>query len=207
MEESPKKTYKSKYFIITAMALVLLDQITKLTVKGFSLFGINHEGMQIGESITLIVDFISITFVENPGMAFGIDLGIAKIFLSLFSLFATVGIIWLIYKLDGYSIAIRFGAMLILAGAFGNFIDRMFYGVFFGEGVLFYGNVVDFIRVNIPDIDFGFFHYTHWPVFNFADAYVTIGVFILLIFNKQIPTFSSLFSKENSDKEIETGKG
>ena len=204
METPIKKNCYSLHFII-AVILVSIDQFTKLAVKGFSLFGIEHEGMHIGESIYLISDFLSITFVENPGMAFGIELGMAKILLSIFSLVASVGIIWLIYKLDGYSNNIRFGVMLILSGAFGNFIDRMFYGVFFSEGPLFYGNVVDFIRVNIPDIDLGFLHYTHWPVFNFADAYVTIGVFILLIFNKQIPSFSSLMGKKNLENKIESG--
>jgi signal peptidase II len=77
--------------------------------------------------------------------------------------------------------------MLILAGAFGNFIDRMFYGVIYGNSPLFYGLVVDFIQVDIPDITFNSITYTHWPVFNIADSCVSIGMVFLLFFNKFIP--------------------
>ncbi len=200
MEETMEETKKNKsfYYILIALLLVLMDQITKILVKGFSLFGIEHEGMSLGESISVIGDFLTITFVENPGMAFGIEFGAGKILLSLFSLLASIAIIWLLYKLEGFSRIVSIGFMLILAGALGNFIDRMFYGVFFGESALFYGNVVDFIRVDIPDIDLGTIYYTHWPVFNFADAYVTVGVFILLIFHKHIPELSVLMKKNNS---------
>lgn len=197
---------KAIYFILVAFLLVLLDQATKLAVKGFSLMGIEHEGMDLGESISVIGDFITITFVENPGMAFGIEFGTGKILLSIFSLIASIGIIWLIYKLEDHPVIIRIGVMLILAGAFGNFVDRMFYGVFFSEGSLFYGNVVDFIRVDIPDIDIGPIYYTHWPVFNFADSYVTVGVIILLLFNKYIPSFSSLFDKDQKEMKNDNEK-
>jgi signal peptidase II len=197
MEERKKNT--SIYYLIIAILLVLLDQISKILVKGFSLFGINHDGMHLGESISLIGDFLTITFVENPGMAFGIEFGAGKILLSLFSLAASIAIVWFLWKLEGYSIIIRIGVMLILAGALGNFVDRMFYGVFYGESPLFYGNVVDFIRVDIPDIDIGPIYYTHWPVFNFADSYVTVGVILLLIFHKHIPSFTTLLGKDNDE--------
>jgi signal peptidase II len=77
--------------------------------------------------------------------------------------------------------------MLILAGAFGNFIDRMFYGVLYGEGPLFYGLVVDFIQIDIPDIQLGQFAYTHWPVFNIADSCVSIGMILILSYNRYLP--------------------
>jgi len=82
---------------------------------------------------------------------------------------------------------IRIAIMLILAGAFGNFIDRMFYGVLYEEGPLFYGLVVDFIQIDIPDITIGTLTYTHWPVFNVADSCVTSGMILLILFNKHLP--------------------
>lgn len=198
MENENQSKNKAVYFILVAAILVLLDQATKIMVKGFTLFGIEHKGMFLGESISVIGDFLTITFVENPGMAFGIEFGAGKILLSIFSLIASIGIIWLLFKLEEHPTVVRIGVMLILAGAFGNFVDRMFYGVFYSEAPLFYGHVVDFIRVDIPDIDIGPLYYTHWPVFNFADAYVTVGVIILLIFHKQLPEFSSLMKKEEN---------
>ena len=65
---------------------------------------------------------------------------------------------------------------MILGGAVGNMIDRMFYGVLYGEAPLFYGKVVDFFDVDFPDIDLLGYQLTRWPVFNIADASVTVGV-------------------------------
>lgn len=181
--------------------LVVLDQFTKILVKGFNLFGFQHEGMSLGESFSLIGNTILITYVENAGMAFGIEFGPAKIFLSLFSLIASIALIIYIYKLELFSNWVKVGVSFILAGAFGNMIDRIFYGVFYTESALFYGRVVDFIQVDIPDINIFGLYYTHWPVFNFADAYVTIGVGFLLIFNKHIPTMKQLMGKETNEIE------
>jgi signal peptidase II len=131
---------------ITAF-LVLSDQITKLIVKGISIpfLGINLSGMRYGSSINVIGDFFKITFVENPGMAFGIDVGPAsKLLLSLFSLIASIGILIYLYKLKDEKFVVRFALALILAGAIGNLIDRTFYGVIFGYAPIFYGKVVDF---------------------------------------------------------------
>lgn len=180
--------------------MVILDQITKISVKGFDLFGLHHKGMRLGDSLSVIGDFIQITFVENSGMAFGISFGAGKIFLSLFSVFASIALIYYMIKITKYDKYIKLGFALILAGAVGNLIDRVFYGVFYNEGPLFYGNVVDFVQVDIPDIDFMGIHYTHWPVWNIADACITIGVILLLIFNKRIPTFQQLFGKNTNKK-------
>jgi signal peptidase II len=80
---------------------------------------------------------------------------------------------------------LKLSLAFILGGAIGNLIDRMFYGIFYGYAPLFYGHVVDFL-------DFDFFHFTlfgrtfdRWPIFNVADAAVTIGVVILLFFYNQ----------------------
>ena len=148
------KNTATKYFII-AIALVLFDQATKLAVKGFNLFGIEHSGMEYGEIIPVIGTILQWTFIENFGMAFGIKVGIFKIIISIFSFVFSFGIAYFIYKVsDKIPLMLGIGFTLVLAGAFGNGIDRCFYGVFYGYAPLFYGGVVDFILVDIPDINF-----------------------------------------------------
>jgi signal peptidase II len=75
---------------------------------------------------------------------------------------------------------VRLALALILAGAIGNLIDRMFYGVIFGEGTLFHGKVVDFFDLDFFDIAIGNFELTRWFVFNIADAAVSVGIVLLL---------------------------
>jgi len=186
------------YLFIVAGFLILLDQITKIYIKGFNLFGVEHEGFYKYDTInTFINNIVIITFVENPGMAWGIEFGPLKFILSLFSFVAGGAIIYYLIKIVGHHLGVRIGFTLILSGALGNGIDRVFYGWFYGYEILFYGYVVDFIQVDIPDI----FGMTHWPVFNIADASVSCGVVLLLIFNKKIPTlevaFPKFFKKDN----------
>ncbi|HWP81454.1 MAG TPA: signal peptidase II [Bacteroidota bacterium] len=166
--------------------IVVLDQVTKLLIKGFSMpfLNIYHSGMQLGASIPIMGEFFRLTFIENPGMAFGIDVG-GKLFLTLFSLAASIGILWYVWKVREESLAIRIPLALILGGAIGNLIDRVFYGVIFGEGPLFHGKVVDFLDVDFFNIDFFGYHIHRWPVFNIADASVSVGVFLLLIFHRK----------------------
>lgn len=128
-------------------------------------------------------------------MAFGIEFGAGKIFLSLFSILASIGLAWLIVKISHKSLGILIGFTLIFAGAVGNLIDRVFYGVLYGEAPLFYGKVVDFIQVDIPDIEF--LGWTHFPIFNIADSCVTVGVVILLIFHKHLPDIHEIFPKKS----------
>ena len=75
---------KVNWYFIIAILLVFLDQATKLAIRGFTFAGIEHDGLMIGQMISVIGDFLQITYVENEGMAFGISFGPAKIFLSLF---------------------------------------------------------------------------------------------------------------------------
>lgn len=170
-------------------------------VKGFSipLINIKVNGMNLGESISIIGDFFQLTFVENPGMAFGISVGnSSKLFLSLFSLIASIGLLYYIYKIRHESFINRFSLALILGGAIGNFIDRAFYGVFYGYAPLMYGKVVDFFQVEFWDFTLFGKTYETWPIFNVADASVTIGVILMLIFHGRI------YDKTKAEDKIES---
>lgn len=167
------------------IVVVIIDQITKLSVKGFSIpfLNLSHKGMFEGQRIPVFGDFLRLTFIENPGMAFGYDPGSSvKIWITLFSLVASIGLIYYIFKVKDKSLFLRTSLALILGGAIGNLIDRMFYGVFFNYGSLFYGKVVDFIDVDFFDITLFGRYYDRFPIFNIADAAVSIGVVFLLFF-------------------------
>lgn len=185
--------FSNKVYFIIAFLLIFADQATKLAVKGFNLFGFQHDGMFYGQSIPVLGDFLQWTFIENPGMAFGIEFGWGKIFLSLFSILAGIGLGIYLYKITFAHIGVKIGIMLIFAGAVGNLIDRVFYGVFYGTSPLFYGHVVDFIQVDIPDINWLGYYYTHFPVFNIADSCVTCGVVALLLFHTKLPAIKEAF--------------
>ncbi len=167
-------------------AIVVVDQIAKLLIKGFSisLLDFYHPGVPLGSSTAVFGDFVRLTFIENPGMAFGIDLG-GKLFLTIFSLFASIGILIYLFRIKDEAFVIRLSLAMILGGAIGNLIDRVFYGVIFGEAPLFYGKVVDFVDIDFFNIDFLGFHITRWPVFNVADAAVSLGVIVLLVFHRK----------------------
>lgn len=180
--------------IYYSVVVVFLDQITKLMVKGISIpfLGIDIEGMKYASSIDIFGSFFRLTFVENPGMAFGFDLGDpSKLFLSLFSIVASIGIFYYIYKIRNQKLVVRVALALILGGAVGNLIDRTFYGVIFNYAPLFYGKVVDFFNVDFFDFSLFGRTYDRWPIFNIADAAVTVGVFLLIFFHKELPGESS----------------
>lgn len=172
--------------LFASLFIVIVDQITKLYIKGFNIpaLHLHHDGMIYGDHRKMIGNFFRITFVENPGIAFGIDLGISsKLFLSLFSIAASVGIVYYLYKVRHDRFILRFALALILGGAVGNLIDRVFYGVFYGYAPLFFGKVVDFIDVDFFDVNFFGYTYDRWPIFNVADMAVSIGVLLLVAFS------------------------
>ena len=161
-----------------ALVILVLDQVTKVWVK---------TSMYLGETIPVIGRLFRITFTENPGMAFGLTLG-SKLFLTLFSLVATALIgyyLWIVrHGHPGY----RLSLALILGGAAGNIIDRVFYGEIFGYAPLFYGKVVDFIHVDLwrgfvqmPWKDEPSF-IALFPIGNIADLAIMGGIFAILIF-------------------------
>ena len=193
-----------KVLYISAI-VVILDQISKLLIKGFSIpfLGINVKGMNYGESITIIDPYFKFTYVENPGMAFGIHIdGYFKLFLSLFSLIASIAIALYIYKHRNKKFLFRFAFALILGGALGNLIDRFFYGVAYGYAPFLYGKVVDFLHVDA----FGFTvfgrTYDSFPIFNIADSAVTVGVIILLIFHKSFEEKEIFDNQETVQEDL-----
>ena len=174
--------------LYVTLSIILLDQFSKFFIRGIEIpfLNINFEGMYLGESINVIGEFFKITYIENPGMAFGFDPGSDyKLLISLFSLAASIGLFFYLFIVRKKTLSLRIAIALILGGAIGNLVDRMFYGVIFDYAPLFYGKVVDFF-------DFDFFNfsllgrsYDRWPIFNIADASVTVGVLILILFYKQ----------------------
>lgn len=166
---------------LTAL-VVLSDQLSKICIKGCSIpwLSLEIKGMSLGTSINVIGDFLRITYIENAGMAMGIDLGM-KAVLSLFSIVAALGILYFLYTMRSERLGFRLALALILGGAIGNLIDRVFYGLLYHEGPLLYGRVVDFIDVDFFHINIFNFHLTRFFIFNIADAAVTIGVLLLLI--------------------------
>ena len=177
--------------IYISLSVFIIDQLSKLAVKGISIPFLNIEwnGMFYGESIEIIGTFLRITFVENPGMAFGFEVGvIQKLFLSIFTLIAAIAIFYYLYKSKDGSLALRIGLALILGGALGNLVDRMFYGIIFDYAPLFYGKVVDFIQVEFWDFTLFGHTYETWPIFNVADSAVSVGVAVILIFHREKKT-------------------
>ena len=170
------------------LGVVIFDQLSKFYIKGIEIpfLNISITGMYVGESIRVIGNFFKITYIENPGMAFGFNPGSDfKLWISIFSLLASIGLLVYLYIVRNNVLSLRIALAMILGGAVGNLIDRTFFGIIYKNAPVFYGKVVDFL-------DFDFFNFTifgrnyeRWPIFNFADAAVTIGVLILLLFYRQ----------------------
>ena len=198
--------------VCVIMLLLLLDQVLKIWIK-------TH--LQLHESIE-ITPWFYLYFTENPGMAFGIEV-IGKLFLSLFRMVAVGFIGSYLYKLVKANQSFGFIACIsmILAGAVGNIIDSVFYGVVFdhsygqvatflpaegGYDTWLHGKVVDMfyfplIQTHFPDWfplwggeEFIFFR----PIFNLADSAICVGVFLLLLFYRQ--TLSDSLSTEKDAK-------
>ena len=192
-------------------AVLIIDQISKILVK---------TNMFLGEEID-VFSWFKILFVENNGMAFGLELG-SKLFLTLFRIVAIFLIGYYIFKLikknnnlkKGYLVCLS----LIFAGAIGNIIDCLFYGVIFnspsypmtatlfpaegGYADLMYGKVVDMLYFPlfsfvwpdwVPVVGGSLFEFFE-PVFNIADSAITIGILVLLIFYRESLSFE--FSKK-----------
>jgi len=152
--------------------------------------------MFLGEEIPVIGNWFILHFTENNGFAFGIEFGgrNGKILLTLFRLVAASLIVWFIISVikKGYSQGFVLFTSLIFAGAMGNIIDSVFYGLVFNYDTLFHGRVVDMLYFPIING-----YYPEWfpfwggerfiffrPVFNLSDTSITTGVLGILIFHR-----------------------
>jgi signal peptidase II len=168
--------------LFLSLILFLVDQISKLFVRGFSLpwFNINHHGLFPGESKPVINDVLHLTLVENPGIAFGIDPGESlRDLILIITLMCCIGFLYYLIFAKNASNKVRISVALILGGAAGNLFDRIFYGYFYNYAPLFQGNVVDFLDIRLFRL-FIFNNIHGNYVFNFADLSILSGVFILV---------------------------
>lgn len=208
---------KGRLATLIVIAILLIDQAIKIWVK---------TSMMLHESIH-VTDWFYITFIENMGMAFGMQLG-SKNVLSLFRIVAISALtyyIWLEVRRKsrtGYIVCLA----MVLAGALGNLIDCLFYGMVFCESSPFYvsyfvpfgtgyapllmGKVVDMFYFPLIETEWplwmpfvGGEHFVFFsPVFNFADASISVSVVLLLLFyRKEISRISLSSAAEHKEEE------
>ncbi len=176
--------------------IVIADQMTKMLVRGIRIpfMGINIAGMPLYSSREIFGNLLKLTYVKNAGTAFGLGPGFTEVF-AVFSLLASAAIFAYLYMIRDQGLGIRLSFALILGGAIGNMLDRVFIGPIFDGAGLFSGRVIDFIDIN-------FFHLPF--VFNIADASVTIGVVMLVFFQRRLVAGSPELEMAGSG---ETGLG
>jgi len=202
---------KLRYAFFIIAAIIIADQALKIWIK--TNFPLGHVADVFGQS------WFQLYFIENPGMAWGMEFGgeWGKMGLTLFRMAAVIFGTWYLARIvrQKYTKGFIICACLIYAGALGNLIDSMFYGMIFDKGLIYnpisqnypnyqgiaqfssdgyqsflHGNVVDMlyfpiVRSTFPEWmpfvggkDFEFFS----PIFNIADASISIGVIVLLLF-------------------------
>lgn len=194
-----KDDMNGKKLTILIVVLLLADQLLKIWIK-------TH--LALGEAIIVVPDWFQLRFVENPGFAFGMELGKdwGKLFLSLFRVVMAGGICWYMWRLlrAKAPVGVIVGFALIFAGAVGNIIDSAFYGLLFSESTpfavahwgdgyagLLHGRVVDMFYFPLfqwnscPDwlsflVDGN--NYFFGAIFNLADAYISVAVVYMLLF-------------------------
>jgi signal peptidase II len=220
MNKDMSKAVKAWLLVVI---ILIADQILKIWIK---------TTMVLGEEIPIIGNWANIHFIENNGMAFGMEMGgpAGKVILTLFRVVAAVVISWYLVRLvkkeapTGFILAV--GA--ILAGAVGNIIDSVFYGMIFSESyyqaaVMFPegGGYSSFLHGRVVDMFYFPIISTHWPewspikpgesfiffrpVFNIADSAITTGVISIIIFQKRF--FEHLDARERKPEEKSEGEG
>lgn len=195
---------KYRHVVIIVVLVLLVDQALKFWIK---------TNMALTQEYTIFADWFHIHFIENEGMAYGLQFGggFGKIFLTLFRLVAVVvGFVYIKRLIrDGYHKGLLICGSLILAGAAGNLIDSMFYGLIFSESTaadvaqflpqgggyasFLHGKVVDMLyfplyKGYLPSwvpIWGGEYFIFFRPVFNIADAAISVGVITILLFQKR----------------------
>ena len=200
--------------ILIILIILLLDQVAKIWIK---------TNMMLGDEIIIGKNWFIIHFIENNGMAFGLEFGnsIGKYFLSIFRIIAIGAIGWYITKL--WKREVPFGIIacfsMIMAGAIGNILDSAFYGIIFDDS---YGHIAklfpatggysSFLQGRV--VDMLYFpllsgHYPSWipyvggddfiffrPVFNIADSSITVGIITILIF------YRHFFEDKKDDDQV-----
>ncbi len=190
-------------FFLLALLLIGIDQASKLWI-------LHHMQEHMYMPIQVIGDWLKFQYVLNPGMAFGMELNhqYGKLVLSIFRLFAMVGIGWYLLYLarNGAPNGLLYAMALILAGAIGNVIDSTFYGVYLNNAPYgaptpwFHGQVIDFIFFDLWEgvlprsIPIWGGSYFSMPIFNFADSCIFVGVCLILFFQRR-------FYQEQADRE------
>lgn len=202
--------------LIVIFIVLLLDQISKFWIK---------LNMTIGESFSVLGDWFQIYFIENNGMAFGWEFGeqFGKIALGLFRIIAVALLFYVIYYLTKKKVKFGpiLGISLITAGALGNIVDGMFYGMIFSESTFTQlatlfpegGGYSGFMQGKVVDmLYFPLFTFPEWmpllggqiffsPIFNIADSAITIGFLYLLIFQWNfLKNIDNLDALTNTDK-------
>ena len=191
------KKYRSWVVILAVILAIIVDQVIKIAVK---------TSMPLGDGFSVLGEWFQIRFVENNGMAFGIEL-FNKLFLTGFRVLAVCFLVYILFRLVKnikYPLGFLLSVAMILAGAVGNIIDCVFYGEIFsssygqvasfvpwgeGYGTLFEGRVVDMFY-------FPLFTWPEWipfvggdiffsPVFNFADACISCSVAVMILFYRK----------------------
>ena len=191
-------TRKRSVVIVSLILLALvIDQAIKVVVK---------TNMQLGDSIPVFGDWFKILFVENNGMAFGMEI-FNKIFLTGFRIVAVAFLGYVLYRLlknDKYPFGFILCVAMVLAGALGNIIDCLFYGEIFTSS---YGRIAEFVPwgegygtfMQGRVVDMFYFPLFTWPeqlpliggniffapVFNFADACISCSVVALFVFYRK----------------------
>ncbi|WP_029286866.1 lipoprotein signal peptidase [Pedobacter sp. R20-19] len=173
--------------LLVIFLVLIADQLLKTWIK---------TNMYLGQEFNIIGKWFIIHFTENNGMAFGMEFGgeFGKLALSLFRIAAVAGIGYGLHYLikHKYHRGLILNVALIFAGALGNIIDSVFYGKIYGYETWFHGRVVDMLYFPIAEG-----HFPSWipiwggdefvffrPVFNLADAAISLGVILILVFQK-----------------------
>ena len=190
------KQHKGLLALGVILLVIILDQALKIWIK-------TH--FYLGEEY-VITSWFRLYFIENNGMAFGMELG-SKLFLSVFRIFLAIGLIWYLWKLrTNTTVKTGYVVCVALITAIGNIIDCMLYGLIFnnpippqvatlfppegGYATLFHGRVVDMLY--FPLFSFTWPQWMPWvggehflffqPVFNLADAAISVGIILVLLF-------------------------
>ncbi len=165
MHKNSFKINLNWFLVLIIVFIILLDQVTKkwafMTLRGKNMFGHVRD-------LIIFKDVLRFTYLENPGMVFGIRVGY-EIFFTLLATIASLLLLWIVFRTKGYHSNYKYALGFIIGGAFGNLIDR-----------LLHGKVIDFIYIELINS----------PVFNVADIAVTIGMCMgvfLVIFTRKEP--------------------